>query len=61
MRRRLNAFFAISVNSPSMGIVNFYCCVCTALNPVRARRGPKNSPSADACGGVMEAGAHACL
>src|SRR5665647_1336664 len=27
MRRRLNAFFAISVNSPSMSMVNFSCCV----------------------------------
>src|ERR1700743_208580 len=24
----LNAFFAISVNSPSMSMVNFSCCVC---------------------------------
>src|ERR1700678_2328722 len=30
MRRRLNAFFAISVNSPAMSMVNFPCCVCSA-------------------------------
>jgi hypothetical protein len=61
MRRRLNAFFAISVNSPSMSIVNFYYRVCVALNPVCVRRGPKSNPSADAYGGVMEAEVHACL
>ena len=30
MRGRLNAFFAISVNSPSMSMVNVPCCVCSA-------------------------------
>jgi hypothetical protein len=30
MRPRLNALFAISVNSPSMSMVNFSCCVCSA-------------------------------
>jgi hypothetical protein len=30
---RLNAFFAIPVNSPSMGMVNFSCCVCAARKP----------------------------
>ena len=32
MRRRLNAFFAISVNSPLMSMVNYSCGVCSALN-----------------------------
>ena len=31
MRLRLNALFAISVNSPSMSMVNFPCCVVPAL------------------------------
>src|SRR3984893_1518708 len=31
MRPRLNALFAISVNSPSMSMVNFPCCVVSAL------------------------------
>ena len=31
MRSRLNALFAISVNSPSMSMVNFPCCVVSAL------------------------------
>src|SRR3984885_4587487 len=30
---RLNAFFAISVNSPSMSMVNFSCCVGSAQKP----------------------------
>src|SRR6476646_1171668 len=31
MRPRLNALFAFSVNSPSMSMVNFPCCVVVAL------------------------------
>src|SRR6266536_4628119 len=31
MRPRLNALFAFSVNSPSMSMVNFPCCVVAAL------------------------------
>ena len=49
----LNAFFAISVNSPSMSMVKFCCCVCSAPN-MRAWRDPKNNPSADACGSSNE-------
>jgi hypothetical protein len=30
---RLNAFFAIPVNSPAMGMVNFSCCLCAARKP----------------------------
>ena len=32
---RLNAFFANSINSSSMSIVNFSCCVCFALDVTR--------------------------
>ena len=32
---RLNGFFANSVNSPSMSMVNFPCCVCFALDVTR--------------------------
>src|SRR6267142_2016177 len=31
MRPRLNALFAISGNSPLVSMVNFPCCVCSAL------------------------------
>jgi len=52
MRGRLNAFFAISVNSPAMSMVNFPCCVCSA--PRRGARGVIRTvtPSADACGSL---------
>ena len=33
--RRLNGFFANSVNSPSMSLVNFSCCVRFALDVTR--------------------------
>jgi hypothetical protein len=32
---RLNGFFANSVNSPSMSMVNFSSCVCSSLNVTR--------------------------
>src|SRR5258708_35608266 len=32
MRARLNALFAFSVNSPSMSMVNFSCCVVSVLS-----------------------------
>jgi hypothetical protein len=32
---RLNAFFANSVNSPSMSMVNFSCCVCSLADVTR--------------------------
>jgi hypothetical protein len=31
MRARLNALFAFSVNSPSMSMVNYCCCVVSVL------------------------------
>src|SRR5258708_2768540 len=61
MRRRLNAFFAISVNSPSMRMVNFSRCVGSAprsrARSVSRRVNPQPTPAAVR----MEAGAHACL
>jgi hypothetical protein len=61
MRRRLNAFFAISVNSPSMSMVNFSCCVCSA--PITGARGVTRrvTPQPMRAAVRMEAGAHACL
>jgi hypothetical protein len=58
--RLLNGFFAISVNSPSMSIVNFCCCVGSAPKVVRsvARRVPPQPMRAAVW---MEAGDHACL
>src|SRR4030081_3575924 len=61
MRRRLNAFFAISVNSPSMSMVNFCSCVFSAQN--RCARGVTRrvAPQPMRAAVRMEAGAHACL
>jgi len=57
----LNAFFAISVNSPSRSMVNFCCCVGSALvssaRSVRRRVTPQPMRAAVR----MEAGADACL
>jgi hypothetical protein len=47
---RLNAFFAISVNSPRMSMVNFPCCVCSAPKPRVPGVTPKSSRSADTRG-----------
>src|SRR5664279_2507952 len=61
MRRRLNAFFAFSVNSPSMSMVNFSCCVCSALKaraPGVTRR-VAAQPMSTAV--RMKAGADACI
>jgi hypothetical protein len=60
-RRRLNAFFAISVNSPSMSMVNFLCCVCSA--PKACARGVTRrvTPQPMRAAVRMEAGADACL
>jgi hypothetical protein len=56
----LNAFFAISVNSPSLSMVNVSCCVCSALvsgaRGVRRRVTPQPMRAA-----VRMAGADACL
>jgi hypothetical protein len=56
---RLNAFFAISVNSPSVSMVNFSCCVCSAPNP-RARGVTRTvTPQPKRAAVRMEAGVHA--
>src|ERR1700687_1503335 len=61
MRRRLNAFFAFSVNSPSMSMVNFPCCVCSA--PTAGTRGVTRrvTPQPMRAAVRMEAGADACI
>jgi hypothetical protein len=51
---RLNAFFANSINSSSMSIVNFSCCVCFALD---VTRGVAAQPMRSAV--RMETGVHA--
>jgi hypothetical protein len=61
MRRRLNAFFAISVNSPSMSMVNFCCCVCSALKRSACGVTRRVTPQPMRAAVRMEAGADACL
>jgi hypothetical protein len=61
MHRRLNAFFAISVNSLSMRLVNFSCCVGSAPK-LRARGATRTvTPQPMRAAVRTEAGAHACL
>jgi hypothetical protein len=59
MPRRLNAFFAISVNSPSMGMVNF--CSCVWFAPKSCARGVTRrvTPQPTRSAVRMEAGGHA--
>jgi hypothetical protein len=60
MRWRLNAFFAISVNSPSMSMVNFSCCICSA--PIGACGVTRRvTPQPMRAAVRMEAGDHAGL
>src|ERR1700676_899017 len=61
MRRRLNAFFAISVNSPPMSMVNFSCGVGSALNAGARGVTRRVTPQPMRTAVRMEAGAHACL
>jgi hypothetical protein len=58
--RSLNAFFAISVNSPSMSMVNFCCCVGSAPKPARGVT-RRVTPQPMRAAVRMEAGADACL
>jgi hypothetical protein len=61
MRGRLNAFFAISVNSPAMSMVNFSCGVGFARN-AGSRGVTRSVPRQPMRAAIqMEAGAHACL
>jgi hypothetical protein len=58
---RLNAFFAIQVNSPAMGMVNFSCCVGAARKP-RAPGVIQSVAPPPRCAAVrMEVGADARL
>jgi hypothetical protein len=58
---RLNAFFAISVNSPAMSMVNFSCCVCSAQKSCVSGVTRKMAPQPMCAAVRMEAGAHARL
>src|SRR5665213_949791 len=59
--RRLNAFFAISVNSPSLSMVNFSCCVGSAPNTGARGVIRRVTPQPMRAAVRMEAGADACL
>jgi hypothetical protein len=61
MRGRLNAFFAISVNSPSMSMVNVSCCVCSAPSPGARGVTRRVTPQPMRAAVRMEAGADACV
>src|SRR5580700_11243098 len=61
MRTRLNAFFAISVNSPPLSMVNFSCGVGSALNAGARGVTRRVTPQPMRAAVRMEAGAHACL
>ena len=62
MRPRINALFAISVNSPSMSMVNFPCCVCCARRSPGARGVTRRVTPQPMCAAVgMEAGVDAYL
>jgi hypothetical protein len=61
MSGRLNAFFAISVNSPPLSMVNFSCCVGSALKPSACGVTRRVAPQPMRAAVRMEAGADACL
>jgi hypothetical protein len=61
MSGRLNAFFAISVNSPSLSMVNFSCCVGSAPKPRACGVTRRVAPQPVRTAVRMEAGADACL
>jgi hypothetical protein len=58
MHGRLNAFFAISVNSPSMSMVNFSCCVCSAQKSCAPGVTRRVTPQPTRAALRMEAEAH---
>ena len=60
-RRHINAFFAISVNSPSMGMVNFSVAFCSAPNFCGCGVTRSVTPQPMRAALRMEAGADACL
>jgi SAM-dependent methyltransferase len=57
----LNGFFAISANSPSMSMVNFSCCVRSALLPSASGVIRRVAPQPTRMAVRMEAGANADL
>ncbi len=61
MRPRLNALFAISVNSLSMSMVNFPCCVFPALKSETRGVTRRVTPQPMRAAVVMEAGVNAYL
>jgi hypothetical protein len=61
MRAGLNAFFAISVNSPSLSMVNFSSGVCSARKPCGFGVTRRIIPQPMRAAVRMEAGAHADL
>jgi hypothetical protein len=61
MSGRLNAFFAISVNSHSLSMVNFSCCVGSAPKPCAYGATRRVAPQPMRAAVRMEAGADACL
>jgi hypothetical protein len=61
MAGHLNAFFAISVNSPSMSMVNFSCCVGSAQNSCARGMTRRVTPQPTRAALRMEAEAHVCV
>ena len=61
MRPRINALFAISVNSPSMSMVNFPCCVFGALKSGARGVRRRVTPQPMCAAVLMEAGVDAYL
>src|SRR4051794_30747787 len=61
MRPRINALFAISVNSPSMSMVNFPCCVSGALISGACGVRRRVTPQPTCAAVLMEAGVDAYL
>ena len=61
MGLRLNALFAISVNSPSMSMVNFPCCVFGALLSGACGVRRRVTPQPMCAAVLMEAGVDAYL
>src|SRR5215469_3257305 len=60
-QRRLNGFFAFWVNSPSMSMVNFSCCVCSTPRLPAPGVTRRVTPQPSVAAVRMEAGDHARL
>ena len=58
---RLNAFFAISVNSPSVSMVNFSCCVGSAQKSCARGVTRRVTPQPTRAALRMVAEAHVCV